>query len=113
MACVKLLSIPLFSLLLDCNNKYDFHSHLYSRCFSNQSLSSFFSFLLFFLQVGYGNAAGCVLFLTSYFGVIGFRRCCSDTSLILIGMLSFAFGIYFMSFVTTTLTFYLGKNKCL
>uniref|UniRef100_A0A3Q0T3B8 Solute carrier family 46 member 2 n=1 Tax=Amphilophus citrinellus TaxID=61819 RepID=A0A3Q0T3B8_AMPCI len=59
--------------------------------------------------VGYGNAAGCVIFLTSYFGVIGFRRCCSDTSLILIGMLSFAFGIYFMSFVTTTLTFYLAR----
>ncbi|XP_014264637.3 solute carrier family 46 member 2 [Maylandia zebra] len=59
--------------------------------------------------VGYGNAAGCVIFLTSYIGVIGFRRCCSDTSLILIGMVSFAVGIYFMSFVTTTLTFYLAR----
>ncbi|XP_003444482.2 thymic stromal cotransporter homolog [Oreochromis niloticus] len=59
--------------------------------------------------VGYGNAAGCVIFLSSYLGVIGFRRCCSDTSLILIGMVSFAVGIYFMSFVTTTLTFYLAR----
>lgn len=61
-------------------------------------------------QVGYGNAAGCLIFITSFLGVTVFRRCASDVALILIGMLSFATGIYFMSFVTTTLTFYLARS---
>lgn len=68
-------------------------------------------FLLFFPQVGYGNAAGCLIFLTSYLGVAVFRRWVSDETLILIGMLSFASGIYFMTFATTTAIFYAGKNK--
>ncbi|XP_040914651.1 thymic stromal cotransporter homolog [Toxotes jaculatrix] len=61
-------------------------------------------------QVGYGNAAGCTIFLTSFLGVILFRRCASDITLILIGMLSFTSGIYFMSFVTTTTMFYLARS---
>ncbi|XP_058472432.1 thymic stromal cotransporter homolog [Solea solea] len=61
-------------------------------------------------QVGYGNAAGCTIFLTSFLGVMLFRRCCSDVTLILIGMLSFATGIYFMSFVTATYMFYLARS---
>ncbi|XP_019937628.1 solute carrier family 46 member 2 [Paralichthys olivaceus] len=61
-------------------------------------------------QVGYGNAAGCIIFLTSFVGVILFRRCFSDVTLILIGMVSFASGIYFMSFVTTTYMFYLARS---
>lgn len=40
-----------------------------------------------------------------------FRRCVGDTSLILIGMVSFASGIYFMSFVTATYMFYLGETE--
>ncbi|CAJ1071162.1 thymic stromal cotransporter homolog [Xyrichtys novacula] len=60
-------------------------------------------------QVGYGNAAGCMIFLTSYLGVVVFRRCVSDVTLILVGMISFASGIYFMSFVTTTYYFYLAR----
>ncbi|XP_073334046.1 solute carrier family 46 member 2 [Pagrus major] len=61
-------------------------------------------------QVGYGNAAGCMIFLTSFLGVIVFRRCVSDVLLILIGMMSFASGIYFMSFVTATYQFYLARS---
>lgn len=61
--------------------------------------------------MGYGNAAGCMIFLTSFLGVIVFRRCVSDVALILIGMLSFASGIFFMSFVKTTSMFYLGKTE--
>lgn len=60
-------------------------------------------------QVGYGNAAGNAIFLTSFLGVKLFRRCAIDATLILIGMLSFASGIYFMSFVTATYMFYLGE----
>ncbi|KAI3361974.1 hypothetical protein L3Q82_012323, partial [Scortum barcoo] len=65
------------------------------------------------IQVGYGNAAGCSIFLTSFLGVIVFRRCVSDAMLILIGMMSFASGIYFMSFVTTTSMFYLARSLTL
>ncbi|KAM8828505.1 solute carrier family 46 member 2 [Spinachia spinachia] len=61
-------------------------------------------------QVGYGNAAGSLIFLTSFFGVMVFRRCVGDVALILLGMLSFASGIYFMSFVTTTSMFYLARS---
>lgn len=63
-------------------------------------------------QVGYGNAAGSVIFITSFLGVQLFTRCSmGDTSMIMIGMLSFLSGIYFMTFVTTTATFYLGKVR--
>ncbi|XP_026194822.1 thymic stromal cotransporter homolog [Anabas testudineus] len=61
-------------------------------------------------QVGYGNAAGSAIFLTSFLGVMVFRRCFSDVSLILIGMLSFASGIYVMSFVTATYMFYIARS---
>ncbi|GAA6224639.1 thymic stromal cotransporter homolog [Lates japonicus] len=64
-------------------------------------------------QIGYGNAAGCTIFLTSFLGVILFRRCVSDVMLILIGMISFASGIYFMSFVTATYMFYLARSLTL
>lgn len=61
-------------------------------------------------QVGYGNAAGSLIFITSFLGVKLFTRCSlSDTSMIMIGMFSFLTGIYFMTFVTTATTFYLGK----
>lgn len=69
-----------------------------------------FTLLSLYLQVGYGNAAGSLIFLTSFFGVMVFRRCVSDAALILMGMLSFASGIYFMSFVRTTSMFYLGEH---
>ncbi|CAL1569836.1 unnamed protein product [Knipowitschia caucasica] len=61
-------------------------------------------------QVGYGNAAGCLIFLTSFLGVKVLRPFVSETSLIMIGMLSFTAGIYFMSFVTATYMFYLARS---
>ncbi|XP_040014179.1 thymic stromal cotransporter homolog [Xiphias gladius] len=64
-------------------------------------------------QVGYGNAAGCMIFLTSFLGVLLLRRCVGDVVLILVGMVSFASGIYFMSFVTATYMFYLARSLSL
>ncbi|KAJ0015477.1 hypothetical protein NQD34_009097 [Periophthalmus magnuspinnatus] len=61
-------------------------------------------------QVGYGNAAGCMIFITSYVGLLVLRRYFSETSIIMIGMLSFTSGIYFMSFVTATYMFYLARS---
>ncbi|KAG5272310.1 hypothetical protein AALO_G00164030 [Alosa alosa] len=60
-------------------------------------------------QIGYGNAAGFVIFITSFLGVKLFSRCFSDASLIMIGMVSFCSGIYFMAFVTSTYMFYLAR----
>ncbi|KAM4719764.1 solute carrier family 46 member 2 [Anableps anableps] len=60
-------------------------------------------------QVGYGNMAGCMIFLTSFIGITVFRKCISEETMILIGMLSFALGIYVMSFVTTTSLFYIAR----
>ncbi|XP_057674083.1 thymic stromal cotransporter homolog [Corythoichthys intestinalis] len=65
------------------------------------------------MQVGYGNMAGFVIFLSSFLGAIVFRRCVSEVTLILIGMLSFASGIYLMSFVTTSYMFYLARSLSL
>ncbi|CAL8318042.1 unnamed protein product [Lota lota] len=64
-------------------------------------------------QVGYGNASGFLIFLTSFLGVLVMSRCISDSSLIIIGMLSFASGIYFMAFVTETYMFYLARSLML
>ncbi|TNM91860.1 hypothetical protein fugu_018872 [Takifugu bimaculatus] len=61
-------------------------------------------------QVGYGNAAGCAIFITSFLGLLLFRRCMNDVTLVLIGMISFASGIFFMAFVRSTTTFYLGMT---
>ncbi|KAF7701358.1 thymic stromal cotransporter homolog [Silurus meridionalis] len=65
-------------------------------------------------QVGYGNAAGSLIFITSFLGVKMFTRLSmSDTSMVLIGMLSFLTGIYFMTFVTTTTTYFLARSLTL
>ncbi|KAM8872761.1 solute carrier family 46 member 2 [Synchiropus picturatus] len=61
-------------------------------------------------MVGYGNAFGGAIFITSFIAVVIFRRCASDTTLILIGMISFATGIYFMSFVTSTTMFFVARS---
>ncbi|KAM9820607.1 solute carrier family 46 member 2 [Neosynchiropus ocellatus] len=61
-------------------------------------------------MVGYGNAFGCAIFFTSFLAVVIFRQCVSDTTLILIGMISFASGIYFMSFVTSTGMFFAARS---
>ncbi|XP_068609410.1 solute carrier family 46 member 2-like [Brachionichthys hirsutus] len=61
-------------------------------------------------ELGYGTAAGSVIFFTSFLGVVVFRRCVSEIVIILIGMVSFASGIFFMSFVTSTYMFYLARS---
>lgn len=75
-----------------------------------QKPASLFELFLLPLQVGYGNAAGCMIFFTSFLGLLLFRRCMTEVMLILIGMISFALGIFFMAFVTTTTAFYLGRT---
>ncbi|XP_028826883.1 thymic stromal cotransporter homolog [Denticeps clupeoides] len=63
--------------------------------------------------IGYGNAAGFVIFITSFLGVKVFSRRLSDASMIMVGMMSFCAGIYFMAFVTSTYMYYLARSLTL
>ncbi|MBN3272735.1 TSCOT protein, partial [Polyodon spathula] len=60
-------------------------------------------------QIGYGNAAGFVIFITSFLGVYVFSKCLRDTTMIIIGMVSFGTGILVMAFVRKTYMFYIGQ----
>ncbi|XP_076875698.1 solute carrier family 46 member 2 [Brachyhypopomus gauderio] len=65
-------------------------------------------------EVGYGNAAGSVIFITSFLGVKVFTKLSlSDASMIMIGMISFVSGMYFMTFVTTTAMYFLARSLTL
>ncbi|KAL6472865.1 hypothetical protein MHYP_G00190530 [Metynnis hypsauchen] len=65
-------------------------------------------------EVGYGNAFGSLIFITSFLGMKFFTRfAVSDTSMIMIGMVSFTIGIYFMTFVTTTAMYFLARSVML
>lgn len=61
------------------------------------------------VEVGYGNAAAYMIFVTSFLGVFVFSRCLQDLSLIIFGMFSFFAGILIMAFVRWTYLYYIGK----
>ncbi|XP_062062918.1 solute carrier family 46 member 2 [Lepus europaeus] len=61
------------------------------------------------VQVGYGMAAGYTIFITSFLGVLVFSRCFRDTTMIMIGMVSFASGSLLMAFVKETYMFYIAR----
>lgn len=60
-------------------------------------------------QIGYGNAAGFVIFITSFLGVYVFSKCLRDTTMIIVGMVSFGTGILVMAFVRKTYMFYIAR----
>ncbi|XP_034520197.1 thymic stromal cotransporter homolog isoform X1 [Ailuropoda melanoleuca] len=59
------------------------------------------------VQVGYGMAAGYTIFITSFLGVLVFSRCFQDTTMIMIGMVSFGSGALLLAFVKETYMFYI------
>ncbi|XP_001512689.3 thymic stromal cotransporter homolog isoform X1 [Ornithorhynchus anatinus] len=61
------------------------------------------------VQVGYGMAAGYTIFITSFLGVLVFSRCFRDTTMIVIGMVSFGTGSLLMTFVKETYMFYTAR----
>ncbi|XP_007498210.1 thymic stromal cotransporter homolog [Monodelphis domestica] len=61
------------------------------------------------VQVGYGMAAGYTIFITSFLGVLVFSRCCRDTTMIMIGMVSFGAGSLLLTFVKETYMFYIAR----
>ncbi|XP_078144452.1 solute carrier family 46 member 2-like [Centroberyx gerrardi] len=64
-------------------------------------------------EVGYGNASGFVIIISSFLGAMVMSRWVSDHTLITIGMLSFSTGIFLMAFVTTTYMFYIARTLTL
>lgn len=63
------------------------------------------------VEIGHGNAAGYVIFITSFLGVFVFSRCLRDITMIMIGVASFSAGILIMAFVRWTFLFYIGESK--
>nr|XP_057908603.1 thymic stromal cotransporter homolog [Doryrhamphus excisus] len=60
-------------------------------------------------QVGYGNAAGFLVMLSSFLSTVILSRWFSDRTLITIGLISNAAGMLLMAFVTTTYMFFLAR----
>ncbi|NWW38388.1 TSCOT protein, partial [Panurus biarmicus] len=61
------------------------------------------------VEIGHGNAAGYVIFITSFLGVLVFSRCLRDITMIMIGVASFSAGILIMAFVQWTFLFYIAR----
>ncbi|XP_019491321.1 PREDICTED: thymic stromal cotransporter homolog [Hipposideros armiger] len=62
------------------------------------------------VQVGYGMAAGYMIFITSFLGVLAFSRCFRDTTMIMIGMVSFGSGALLLAFAKETYMFYIARS---
>lgn len=65
------------------------------------------------VQVGYGMASGYTIFITSFLGVLVFSRYFQDTTMIMIGMVSFGSGALLLAFVKETYMFYIGESGVL
>ncbi|KAM5298944.1 solute carrier family 46 member 2 [Ctenodactylus gundi] len=61
------------------------------------------------VQVGYGMASGYTIFITSFLGVLVFSRYFRDTTMIMIGMVSFGSGALILAFVKKTYMFYIAR----
>ncbi|NWQ69207.1 TSCOT protein, partial [Neopipo cinnamomea] len=61
------------------------------------------------VEIGHGNAAGYVIFITSFLGVLVFSRCLRDITMTMIGVVSFSTGILIMAFVQWTFLFYTAR----
>ncbi|NXV50214.1 TSCOT protein, partial [Uria aalge] len=61
------------------------------------------------VQIGHGNAAGYVIFITSFLGVFVFSKYLRDITMIMIGVISFSAGILIMAFVRWTSLFYIAR----
>ncbi|NXX41134.1 TSCOT protein, partial [Tricholaema leucomelas] len=61
------------------------------------------------VEIGYANAAGYVIFITSFLGVFVFSKYLRDISMIMIGVVSFSAGILIMAFVQWTFLFYIAR----
>ncbi|XP_055647597.1 thymic stromal cotransporter homolog isoform X2 [Falco peregrinus] len=63
------------------------------------------------VEIGYGNAAGYAIFVTSFLGVFVFSKYLRDITMVMIGVASFSAGILIMAFMQWTFMFYIGNEK--
>uniref|UniRef100_UPI00398F461C solute carrier family 46 member 2-like n=1 Tax=Pristiophorus japonicus TaxID=55135 RepID=UPI00398F461C len=63
--------------------------------------------------VGYGKAACYTMFLSSFLGVLIFSRWLSDTSLVLMGIISNTAGFITMAFVQTSSLYFIARSMML
>ncbi|XP_053321757.1 thymic stromal cotransporter homolog [Spea bombifrons] len=61
------------------------------------------------VNIGYGNAAGYLVFITSFLGVYFFSKCLKDLIMTIIGIVSFCMGIIIMAFVRWTFLYYVAR----
>ncbi|XP_075415143.1 solute carrier family 46 member 2 [Tenrec ecaudatus] len=61
------------------------------------------------VQMGYGMASGYIIFITSFLGVLVFSRCFQDTTMIMIGMVSFGSGALLLAFVKVTYMYFIAR----
>ncbi|NWU69859.1 TSCOT protein, partial [Pterocles burchelli] len=61
------------------------------------------------VEIGHSNAAGYVIFITSFLGVFVFSKYLRDITMIMIGVTSFSAGIFIMAFVRWTFLFYIAR----
>ncbi|XP_069820446.1 solute carrier family 46 member 2-like [Dendropsophus ebraccatus] len=61
------------------------------------------------VDVGYGNAAAYMTYITSFLGVFIFSRFTGDLGLIAIGIISFGSGLILMAFVRFTYMYYIAR----
>ncbi|KAM4807541.1 solute carrier family 46 member 2-like [Rhinophrynus dorsalis] len=61
------------------------------------------------VYIGYGNAAGYMIFITSFLGVYFFSKHLSDLTMIIIGIVSFSVGILIMAFVRWTFLYFIAR----
>ncbi|MEE6458915.1 hypothetical protein FKM82_000463 [Ascaphus truei] len=61
------------------------------------------------VDIGYGNAAGYMIYITSFLGVYVFSKCLGDITMIIIGMVSFCAGILIMAFVRWTFLYFIAR----
>ncbi|XP_075707605.1 solute carrier family 46 member 2-like [Rhinoderma darwinii] len=62
------------------------------------------------VDIGYGNAAAYMTFITSFLGVLIFSRFTGDLGLIVIGIISFGSGLLIMAFVRSTNMYYIART---
>ncbi|KAM4049720.1 solute carrier family 46 member 2-like isoform 1-T2 [Anomaloglossus baeobatrachus] len=62
------------------------------------------------VDVGYGNAAAYMTYITSFLGVLIFSRFTGDLGLITIGIISFGSGLLIMAFVRSTYMYYIART---
>lgn len=61
------------------------------------------------VDVGYGNAAAYMTYITSFLGVFILSQCMGDLAMIVIGIISFSSGLLILVFVRWTFMYYIGK----